>query len=134
MYRDIPLRRTVEPFGWVGVAAASRLFRRVPAPTGSPVVARLWGVPPRPGILAYARRIATHRPSSGALVGLSIDAAESGLQLGQPALRVGVFIDWQNCYGTARDAFGFRGSGIDGNVYPHFAPVTAPKTTGSNRC
>ena len=35
-----------------------------------------------------------------------------------PAPRVAVFIDWQNCYRTARDAFGFRGSGIDGNVYP----------------
>jgi uncharacterized LabA/DUF88 family protein len=33
-------------------------------------------------------------------------------------VRVGVFIDWQNCYRTARDAFGFSGSGIDGNVYP----------------
>ena len=33
-------------------------------------------------------------------------------------VRVGVFIDWQNCYRTARDAFGFAGSGIDGNVYP----------------
>jgi uncharacterized LabA/DUF88 family protein len=32
--------------------------------------------------------------------------------------RVGVFIDWQNCYRTARDAFGFHGSGIDGNVKP----------------
>jgi uncharacterized LabA/DUF88 family protein len=34
------------------------------------------------------------------------------------ACRVGVFIDWQNCYRTARDAFGFRESGIDGNVKP----------------
>jgi uncharacterized LabA/DUF88 family protein len=34
------------------------------------------------------------------------------------ACRVSVFIDWQNCYRTARDAFGFRGSGIDGNVQP----------------
>jgi hypothetical protein len=33
-------------------------------------------------------------------------------------VRVGVFIDWQNCYRTARDAFGFRGGGIDGNVKP----------------
>jgi hypothetical protein len=34
--------------------------------------------------------------------------------------RVSVFIDWQNCYRTARDAFGLRdtGSGIDGNVRP----------------
>jgi uncharacterized LabA/DUF88 family protein len=32
--------------------------------------------------------------------------------------RVGVFIDWQNCYRTARDAFGFRGAGLDGNVKP----------------
>ncbi len=34
------------------------------------------------------------------------------------AVRVGVFVDWQNCYRTARDAFAFRGSGIDGNVKP----------------
>ena len=34
------------------------------------------------------------------------------------AVRVGVFVDWQNCYRTCRDAFGFRGSGIDGNVKP----------------
>lgn len=33
-------------------------------------------------------------------------------------VRVGVFVDWQNCYRTARDAFGFHGSGIDGTVYP----------------
>lgn len=32
--------------------------------------------------------------------------------------RVGVFIDWQNCYRTARDAFGFAGPGIPGNVRP----------------
>jgi hypothetical protein len=32
--------------------------------------------------------------------------------------RVAVFIDWQNCYRTARDAFGFRGPGIDGKVKP----------------
>lgn len=32
--------------------------------------------------------------------------------------RVGVFFDWQNCYRTARDAFGFQGSGIPGNVKP----------------
>jgi hypothetical protein len=31
--------------------------------------------------------------------------------------RVGIFVDWQNCYRTARDAFGLRGSasGIPGN-------------------
>lgn len=34
------------------------------------------------------------------------------------AVRVGVFIDWQNCYRTAREAFGFQGSGIAGNVRP----------------
>lgn len=32
--------------------------------------------------------------------------------------RVGVFLDWQNCYRSARDAFGFGGSGIAGNVRP----------------
>jgi uncharacterized LabA/DUF88 family protein len=35
-----------------------------------------------------------------------------------PICRVGVFIDWQNCYRTARDAFDFRGSGVAGNVNP----------------
>jgi uncharacterized LabA/DUF88 family protein len=33
-------------------------------------------------------------------------------------VRVGVFVDWQNCYRTARNAFGFQGPGIPGNVYP----------------
>lgn len=32
--------------------------------------------------------------------------------------RVAVFIDWQNCYRTAREAFGFTGPGIPGNVRP----------------
>jgi hypothetical protein len=44
------------------------------------------------------------------------DAADASEQ--PPPLRVGVFLDWQNCYRTARDAFGFKGSGIDGNVKP----------------
>jgi uncharacterized LabA/DUF88 family protein len=35
-----------------------------------------------------------------------------------PLCRVGVFVDWQNCYRTARDAFGFHGRGLDGNVKP----------------
>jgi uncharacterized LabA/DUF88 family protein len=33
--------------------------------------------------------------------------------------RVAVFFDWQNCYRSARDAFGFKGSGRDGNVKPY---------------
>jgi hypothetical protein len=37
----------------------------------------------------------------------------------EPArVSVGVFVDWQNCYRTARDAFGFHDSGIPGNVRP----------------
>ncbi len=36
----------------------------------------------------------------------------------QQTCRVGVFIDWQNCYRTAREAFNFQGSGIPGNVKP----------------
>ena len=31
---------------------------------------------------------------------------------------VGVFIDWQNCYNAARNALGFQGPGIEGNVNP----------------
>jgi uncharacterized LabA/DUF88 family protein len=42
--------------------------------------------------------------------------------------RVGVFVDWQNCYRTARDAFGFAGSGIDGQVYPYMLARALAKT------
>lgn len=42
-------------------------------------------------------------------------ASESG---SRSSARVAVFIDWQNCYRSAREAFGFSGPGIPGNVRP----------------
>jgi hypothetical protein len=67
-------------------------------------------------VCATVLGIATHRPLFGAHWWVFSFVTESDAA---ERCRVGVFIDWQNCYRTARNAFGFdEGPGIPGNVYP----------------
>lgn len=52
----------------------------------------------------------------------------------EQAVRVGVFVDWQNCYRTARDAFGLTAhGGISGNVKPlAMAKLLAARGSGAS--